>query len=128
MKKVLFICIGNTCRSQMAKAFFNTLTFSESADSAGIKPEAHIDTNTIKVMDEVGIDIRNYKPKSVIVEITDKFDIYIIMDPGINLHIPEKNILRWSIDDPKGKTLSTYRKVRDTIKWHVETLLTQIDK
>jgi len=92
MKKILFICIGNTCRSQMAKAFFNTLTFSESADSAGIKPEVRVDTKTIKVMDEVGIDVTSLQTKCVTFEMKKKFDIFVIMDPCITLHIPKKKI------------------------------------
>lgn len=112
----------------MAKAFFNTFTFSESAESAGINPEACVDTKTIKVMDEIGIDVRHYKPKCVTFEMKKKFDIFVIMDPCITLRIPKKKILRWLIDDPKGKSLTTYRRVRDAIKWHVETLYTQIDK
>ncbi len=80
MKKVLFICIGNSCRSQMAKGFFNTLSSSESADSAGIKPETYIEPNTISVMNEVGIDISHYEPKKLTFQMKNQFDIFVIMD------------------------------------------------
>ena len=129
VKKVLFICMGNTCRSQMAKGFFNTFTSSECADSAGIKPESQIDPHTIQVMDEVGIDVRSFIPKKLTVEMNNNFDIFVMMAHCTDrLTISREKTFRWSIEDPKGKSLDDYRIVRDKIKNHVETLLASMKK
>ena len=126
MKKVLFICIGNTCRSQMAKGFFNALSSSKSADSAGIKPETYVEPFAIKVMNEVGIDISYYKPKKLTFEMNDRFDVIVTMGciDGCPL-TPQKKTIAWTIEDPKGKSLDKYREVRDSIRNHVEKLIVE---
>jgi arsenate reductase len=127
MKKVLFICIGNTCRSQMAKGFFNTLSPKNSADSAGMRPEDHVEPSAIKVMKEVGIDISHYKPKKLTFAMNNVFDILVTMGcvDGCPL-TPREKTITWKIEDPKGKSLDTYREVRDTILNHVEKLIVEI--
>ena len=126
MKKVLFICIGNTCRSQMAKGFFNALSSSKSADSAGMKPETYVAPSAIKVMKEVGIDISHYKPKKYTLEMNDLFDVMVTMGcvDGCPL-TPREKTIEWKIEDPKGKSLDKYREVRDTIRNHVEKLIVE---
>jgi len=126
MKKVLFICIGNTCRSQMAKGFFNALSSSKSADSAGMKPETYVVPYAIKVMKEVGIDISHYKPKKYTLEMNDLFDVMVTMGcvDGCPL-TPREKTIEWKIEDPKGKSLDKYREVRDTIRNHVEKLIVE---
>jgi arsenate reductase len=127
MKKVLFICLGNTCRSQMAKGFFNTLSSSKSADSAGTNPESQIEPFAIKVMNEVGIDISDYKPRKLTFEMNNLFDVIITMCcvDGCPL-TPREKTISWAIEDPKGKSLDKYREVRDTIRNHVEKLILEI--
>jgi len=127
MKKVLFICIGNTCRSQMAKGFFNTISSSKSADSAGMKPETYVAPYAIKVMNEVGIDISHYKPKKLTFEMNGLFDVIVTMGcvNDCPLTSREKTIA-WMIEDPKGKSLDKYREVRDTIRNYVEKLIVEI--
>jgi len=126
MKKVLFICIGNTCRSQMAKGFFNTLSPKNSADSAGIRPEDHVEPSAITVMKEVDIDISHYKPKKLTFAMNDVFDILVTMGcvDGCPL-TPREKTIEWKIEDPKGKSLDKYREVRDTIRNHVERLIVE---
>lgn len=127
MKKVIFICIGNTCRSQMAKGFFNTLTSSKSADSAGIQPETHVEPLAVMVMKEVGIDISNYKPKKYVVEMNNLFDVIVTMGAVDGCPFaPCKKTIQWKIEDPKGKSLDKYREIRDTIRNYVEHLITEI--
>ena len=127
MKKVLFVCIENSCRSQMAKGFFNKLTSNESADSAGLQPADHVDPHAIKVMNEVGIDISHYEPKKLTLDMNNKFDFIVTMGcvDGCPLTPLEKTI-EWNIEDPKGKTIEKYREVRDTIRNHVEKLIMKI--
>ena len=127
MKKVLFVCIENSCRSQMAKGFFNKLTSSVSADSAGLQPANHVDPHAIKVMNEVGIDISQYEPKKLTLDMNNKFDFIVTMGcvDGCPLTPLEKTI-EWKIEDPTGKTIEKYREVRDTIRNHVEKLIMKI--
>ncbi len=126
MKKVLFICIGNTCRSQMAKGFFNMLSPKNSADSAGMRPEDHVEPSAIKVMKEVGIDISHYKPKKLTFAMNNMFDILVTMGcvDGCPL-TPREKTIEWKIEDPKGKSLDKYREVRDTIRNYVERLIVE---
>ena len=127
MKKVLFVCIGNTCRSQMAKGFFNTLSLKNSADSAGMRPEDHVEPSAITVMNEVGIDISHYKPKKLTFEMNGLFDVVVTMGcvDGCPL-TPLKKTIAWKIQDPKGKSLDIYREVRDAIRIHVEKLIAEL--
>jgi len=127
MKTVLFVCIGNSCRSQMAKGFFNTFTSSEAADSAGMKPEDHVDSTAIQVMKEVDIDITGYTPKLLTSDMNNKFDIIVTMGcvNGCPL-TPRQKTLEWEIEDPKGKSLGTYREVRNTIRNYVEKLIMEM--
>jgi arsenate reductase len=129
VKKVLFICIGNTGRSQMAKGFFNTLSSSKSADSAGMRPEDHVEPSAIKVMNEVGINISHYKPKKLTFEMNDLFDVIVTMGcfDGCPL-TPQEKTIAWKIEDPKGQSLDKYREVRDTIRNYVEKLIVEIIK
>jgi len=127
MKKILFICIGNTCRSQMAKGFFNALSSSKSADSAGMRPEDHVEPSAIKVMKEVGIDISHYKPKKLTFAMNNLFDVIVTMGCVDSCPLmPREKTIAWKIEDPKGKSLDKYREVRDTIRNHVEKLIVEI--
>ena len=127
MKKILFICIGNTCRSQMAKGFFIALSSSKSADSAGMRPEDHVEPSAIKVMKEVGIDISHYKPKKLTFAMNNVFDILVTMGCVDSCPLmPREKTIAWKIEDPKGKSLDKYREVRDTIRNHVEKLIVEI--
>jgi len=126
MKKVLFICIGNTCRSQMAKGFFNTLSPKNSADSAGMRPEDHVEPSAITVMKEVGIDISHYKPKKLTFAMNNVFDILVTIGCVDDCPLtPREKIIEWKIEDPKGNSLDKYREIRDTIRNHVEKLIVE---
>ena len=111
----------------MAKGFFNTISSSKSADSAGMKPETYVAPYAIKVMNEVGIDISHYKPKKLTFKMNDRFDVIVTMGcvNDCPLTSREKTIA-WTIEDPKGKSLDKYREVRDTIRNYVEKLIVEI--
>lgn len=79
MKKILFICVENTCRSKIAKGFFFTLVANAKAYNAGIKPAEEVDTNAIKVMKEVNIDISQNKPKMSKFDMNNEFDYIVTM-------------------------------------------------
>ncbi|MCK5260647.1 MAG: hypothetical protein KAJ44_00525 [Thermoplasmatales archaeon] len=107
MKKILFICIENACRSRIAKGFANTLTANAWTDSAGIKPAEEVDPNAIRVMKEVDIDISQNKPKMLTFGMNNEFD-YIVTMGCINEcpTMPKDKTINWNIEDPKGKSIN----------------------
>ncbi len=126
-KKVLFVCRENACRSQMAEGFFNTFVANAWAESAGIKPADKVDPTAIKVMNEVGINISQKKPKILTSKMNDEFDYIITMGCIDRCPItPKEKTIEWSIEDPKGKPIEKYRDIRDMIKQHVEELIDEV--
>jgi arsenate reductase len=127
MKKVLFVCEQNRCRSQMAKAFFNELTSSQSSDSAGTRPGDRVDPSAVQVMREVGINISGEKPKPLSNQMNNRYDIIVTMGCISGCPVtPLEKTLAWDIEDPAGGSLEQYRSVRDVIKEHVERLIKEI--
>lgn len=129
MKKILFICIENACRSQIAKGFINTLTANAWADSAGIKPAEEVDPNATKVMKEVDIDVSQNKPKMLTFGMNNEFDYIVTMGCINDCPITPKNkTIDWNIEDPKGKSINKYREIRDQIEKNVKKLIREIEK
>ena len=128
-KTVLFVCIGNSGRSQMAEAFLNKLSKTWKAISAGTKPDDSIHPYTIRVMKEVGVDVSEQKPKLLTRKMTEKADKIITMGCGADICLA--NYLQrgedWAIEEPYGKTLGKVREIRDQIKRKVEKLIREIE-
>ena len=127
MKKILILCTGNSCRSQMAEGFLKSFDNSLEVHSAGTEPSARVHPKAIQVMAETGIDISSNYPKSVNEFIKDSFDYVITVCGGANESCPAflgnvKNRLHIGFDDPaeaKGtedEILAVFRRVRDEIK------------
>ena len=125
--KVLFVCVENSCRSQMAEAWFNALAMKAAmkaaASSAGTKPADDIDPLAVKVMEEVGISMKNQKPKALTPEMVKEFDLIVTMGCIDSCPYSPGKTIEWNIEDPKGKGIEKYREVRDTIKREVENLI-----
>jgi len=120
--KVLFVCVGNTCRSQMAEAICKSL--GHSADSAGTHPGREVNQNAIRVLEEKGIGSSGLRPKSIDDIVTDGYDKIISM--GCGVHCPNLPIdYDWGLDDPHGKSIEIYRSTRDSI---IELLSDLIEK
>jgi len=124
MKKVLFICTGNSCRSQMAEGF---LKQKENYDvySAGTEPAAEVQPNAIKAMQEVGIDISDQYPQSVEKFLKDDFDYVVTVCDHANETCPvflgkTKHRMHTGFEDPYGKYIDFYRKIRDEIMEKME--------
>ena len=129
MKKVAFICVHNSCRSQMAEAFAKVLGLDVlKAYSAGTETKPHINQDAVSVMKEIGIDME-INQKSKLLEDIPEVDIVITM--GCNVACPMiKSSHRedWGIEDPSGKDLNEFRKVRKLIKTKVDYLVERIEK
>jgi len=126
MKTVLFVCVGNSGRSQMAEAFLNDLVNGKArAISAGTKPASAVDPRTIEVMREVGIDISAARPKALTMEMLEQADRVVTMGCGTEGVCPASFVETedWQIEDPKGKSLEEVRRIRDEIKTRVKRLL-----
>ena len=126
MKTVLFVCVGNSGRSQMAEGFFNHLANGKArAISAGTKPARAVDPKTIEVMREVGIDISAARPKALIMEMLDQASRVVTMGCGAEGVCPASFVETedWQLEDPKGKPIEEVRRIRDQIRAKVMKLL-----
>ena len=127
MKKVLFVCVENACRGQMAKGFFNSYSKNALADSAGTQPAIEVDPTAVKVMKEKNIDISVFVPKMLDFSMNKEFDFIITMGCIDGCPItPRNKTIEWNIEDPKGKDIDFYRNVRDQIEVNVKKLITEV--
>ena len=126
-KTVLFVCIENAGRSQMAEGFFNKYAPKEyQAISAGNKPVSEINPIAIEAMNEVGIDISNQKSKDITEDMIRNSTKIVNMGcmekescPTLFLH----NFIDWNLEDPKGKSIKGVRPIRDEIEKRVKELV-----
>jgi arsenate reductase (thioredoxin) len=129
---VLFVCIENAGRSQMAEAFFKKYSSEEyEALSAGTRPVSSINPLTIEVMREVGIDISKQRSKILTEDMIKKSTLLVNMGcfrkescPTLFLH----NVTDWNIEDPQGKSIEQVRQIRDVIESRVKELVADISK
>ena len=119
-KTIFFVCVENAGRSQMAEGFFRKYT-PEGFEpiSAGTKPTYQLNPVVVQAMNEVGVDIKQQKPKDITEEIMRNSTKIInmgCMDKSFcpTLFIP--NLIDWGIEDPKGKTIEQVREIRDDIE------------
>jgi protein-tyrosine-phosphatase len=127
-KKVLFVCVENSCRSQIAEAFaiFYGANSIE-AYSAGSNPSGKINADAIKVMQEEGIDISGQRSKGFKDLPEKEFDYVVTL--GCNDVCPifaAKKSVEWDIEDPKGKSLYFFRQIKEKIRGKVKGLIRAI--
>ena len=123
--QVLFVCVHNAGRSQMAAGLLDKLAQSEIlVRSAGSDPADQLNPNAITAMDEVGVDISDEFPKPLSDDAVRAADVVITMGCGDACPIfPGKRYEDWDLEDPTGKDLETVRRIRDEIRAHVENLI-----
>ena len=129
MMTVLFVCVHNSGRSQMAEAFLNKLAPGRArATSAGTRPAAAIDPTVVEAMREVGIDISHQKPKRLTPEVLAPADRVITMGCEVAEVCPTTFVETedWDIDAPKGKPIEEVRQIREQIQTRVRELLEEI--
>lgn len=145
MKTILFVCVHNAGRSQMAEAFFNQMAKGKAgatgrsgagerrsplqvkAISAGTQPADKVNPVVVEAMKEVGIDISKNKPKALTAAMVEKADRMITMGCGDDAAglCPAKIIETedWALDDPHGQPIEKVREIRDEVKERVAGLL-----
>jgi protein-tyrosine-phosphatase len=126
LKKILFVCVENAGRSQMAEGFFKKYApEGYEAISAGNKPASQINPNAVEAMKEVGIDISKQTPKVLTSEIISNSFKNVNMGCMDKTECPVlfmTNSLDWNIEDPKGKSIEKVRQIRDEIEQKVKKL------
>ncbi len=128
--KVIFACVHNAGRSQMAAAFFNSLAHTEDvqAESAGTQPGERVHHEVVEVMKEVGIDLKNAKPQLLTEQLAESAELLVTMGCGETCpYIPGLKRVDWPLEDPKGQPLEKVRQIRDEIKKRVESLISELD-
>jgi len=128
MKKVLFVCVANAGRSQMAEAIAHA--YGVDAASAGTMPAPTVNPTVVKVMQERGFDLSSNKPKMLTNQMIEDADYVVTMGCKVESVCPkplivklEKKLVDWQIDDPKGKPIEEVRKIRSKIEDQVIELM-----
>jgi arsenate reductase len=135
MKTILYVCVHNAGRSQMAEAFTNELAAKRGlpvrGESAGTEAGERVNPLAVQVMSELGISMEGQKPKQLTQEMADAADRIITMGCGVDatscparIHLSED----WGLDDPAGKPMEKVREIRDQIRSRVDELLTELNR
>ena len=132
VQKVLFVCVENAGRSQMAEAFANLYGRKKiRASSAGTMPSNNIHPLIVKVMLEKGIDISKNKPKLLTTKMLQDADAVIAMGCDAKGFCPApllKKVINWELKNPKGKSIEKVRQIRDEIEKNVLKLISDLAK
>lgn len=125
--KVAFVCVHNSCRSQMAEGWAKKLGHDIfEAYSAGTENYPEVKPLAVAVMEEAGVDMGNHYPK-LLTDIPEELDLLITM--GCNVvcpFVPNKHSEDWGLDDPSGGPIEDFRVTRDLIKQKVEQLISRV--
>jgi arsenate reductase len=125
--RMLFICVGNSCRSQMAEGLARAMGGDRvRATSAGTSPAEAVAPKAVQVMAELGIDISSQHPDLLTRGLIDDADRVYIMGCDARGMCPAAwlaNAIDWELEDPMGKGVEKYREVRDLIREHIEDAL-----
>ena len=126
MKTVLFACVHNAGRSQMAAAWFNRLADSSKARaiSAGTEPGPHVHPEVIAAMREIGVDLATASTTKLTPHLAKQAQLLVTLGCGDQCpYVPGANREDWPLDDPKGKSLEKVRQIRDEIRDRVQALI-----
>lgn len=130
VKRILFVCVGNACRSPIAEGYARYFAKSLGKElfiaSRGTAPATHVSRSSVESMKEEGIDISDHVPRSFEDDDLGKYDIVITMGPevaGYNPILRNEKVIDWGVPDPIGQPIDEYRKVRDLIKRKVLALI-----
>lgn len=131
MMKVLFVCVENAGRSQMAEAFAKTYGKGKvEAKSAGTMPAREVNSVVVQVMREKGIDLSANKPKLITNEMVKEADMIIVMGCSAQGFCPApllNKVIDWGIEDPKDKPIEKVREIRDEIERKIKKLIEEMN-
>jgi arsenate reductase (thioredoxin) len=131
MAHVLFVCLHNAGRSQMSKSLFDRAADGRhTSESSGSRadPTGRVHPEVVEVMNELGIDLSQRKPRRLTREFAQKADVVVTMGCGDECpYIPGKRYIDWDLEDPKGLPLEQVREIRDDIGRRVEGLVRNLD-
>jgi protein-tyrosine-phosphatase len=129
---VLFICVQNSARSQIAEGFFKKYCKHIACSSAGTIPADKINPYAVQVMKEAGIDVSENRPKIITNEMIENASIIINMGCMDSNSCPatllEKSMEDWGIEDPASKSIEKMREIRDRIERKVRELISDLEK
>ncbi len=132
MKNILFVCVENAGRSQIAEAFANHYGKGKvMASSAGVMLAERVNPVVVEAMKEKGIDISMNKPKLLTTKMAEEADKIITMGCSVEQICPApllKNVIDWALEDPKGKPIEKVREIRDEIEKRVLKLIAELGK
>lgn len=125
---VLFVCVQNAGRSQMAEALFNRVAADRAASrSAGTRPASELHPEVVTVLQEIGVDTSRLYPKALTQDIAEGVDLVVTMGCGDECPvIPGARVVDWDLTDPAGKPLAQVRAIRDEITERVAVLLREL--
>ena len=123
MKTIIFACVHNAGRSQMAAAFAARHAGVQ-AISAGTEPAERVHPEVVEVMREIGIDLSRARPQKLTAELAQQADLLITMGCGDKCpFVPGLQVEDWPLEDPKGKPIERVREIRDEIRRRVDQLV-----
>jgi arsenate reductase len=127
---VLFVCIQNAGRSQMAEALFELAAGDRhEARSAGSSPAEHVHPEVAEAMRELGVEVGGRIPKRLERADAEWADLVVTMGCGDACpYIPGKRYLDWELDDPHGQSLEKVREIRDEISRRIDSLVQELDR
>ena len=130
-KNILFVCVENAGRSQIAEAFFKKYAKNSfNVVSAGTNPSPNLNPAVVSAMNEIGIDLKNQQPQLLSASMIKNSNKTVNMGCVDKESCPSlfvKDVDDWNVDDPKGKSLDDVRKIRDHIKHNVLNLLDSLE-
>ena len=135
MSQVLFVCVHNSGRSQMAEALFNLIAEERGLDayanSAGTDPAERVNPRVAQVMSEIGIDVSELKPRKLTDEMVTSADEIITMGCAVNAEqcpsIRLDKVVDWQLQDPSVMDVDDIRRLRETIRRNVQSLLEDVN-
>ena len=128
MSHVLFVCIQNAGRSQMAHALFERAASGHEARSAGSRPAGRVHPEVVEAMRELDVDLSDRTPHRLDRDDMEWADVVVTMGCGDACpYIPGKRYIDWQLEDPGGKSLDETRRIRDDIRMRVGELIIELD-